>query len=265
MKGIWVPVSAMNAQVKKVDILANNIANAPTTAFKRDDVTFKEHLEAHENGYGDIDLPSKEWSPSDFYHSYGADQAFVKAQKSYTDFSQGQLLPTHMNSDLALSGPGMFHISDGNESFYTRNGQFVVNHNQQLATSSGYIFVNQHLLPELKPISVNPTIPVQINSQGQVFQDGAEVGKLNIVEFENLENLLKSHQQKFTLDKKFQNEIKPSLQTQILQGFSEQSNVNVIIEMSELMKANRHFETLQKALKTYDNMAQKSINELPKL
>lgn len=58
--------------------------------------------------------------------------------------------------------------------------------------------------------------------------------------------------------------LKEQINTSIHQGFIEQSNVNAVSEMSELIKAHRHFESIQKAIKTYDSISSKAVNEMIK-
>ena len=87
-------MSGAIAQQRNVETIANNVANAQTPGFKKDQLAFKEYLSAFEKGVHDIDLPNKEWSPEDFYHSYGAEQGHVRVDGSYTMHSQGQLTPT---------------------------------------------------------------------------------------------------------------------------------------------------------------------------
>ena len=65
MKELWVPLSGALAQQRKVETIANNVANANTTAFKKDKAVFKEHLTAYQKGI-DVDLPSKEWAQKIF-------------------------------------------------------------------------------------------------------------------------------------------------------------------------------------------------------
>ena len=110
MKNIWVPLSGQIAQQRKVETIANNIANANTAGFKKDRLVFKEHLTALTKGSDDIDLPNKEWSPDDFYRSQGAENAYVKVDGSYTNFEQGDLKPTNNPLDMALFGKGFFSL-----------------------------------------------------------------------------------------------------------------------------------------------------------
>ena len=91
MKNIWVPLSGEIAQQRKVETIANNIANANTPGFKKDRLTFKEHLTALDKGLEDIDIPREDWSPEDFYKSQGAQNSHVKVDGSYTVHEQGRL------------------------------------------------------------------------------------------------------------------------------------------------------------------------------
>ena len=101
MKELWVPVSAAISQQQKVDTIANNVANANTPGFKKTDLTFREHLTVLKNGLDDSSLPNKTWSPEDFYATHGKESSFVTTDGSYTNFNQGQVIPTGNIYDLA--------------------------------------------------------------------------------------------------------------------------------------------------------------------
>ena len=136
MKNLWVPVSGALAQQKKVEVIANNVANAGTTGYKKDEIVFGEHLTAYNKGK-DIHLPQKEWSPGDFYHTHGAENAKVKVSGTYTDFQSGQLKATGNPLDIGLKGSGFFELLTKNGIRYTRNGIFSLTPDRQLVTSQG--------------------------------------------------------------------------------------------------------------------------------
>ena len=94
MRELWVPLSGAIAQQRQVETIANNVANANTPGFKKEQVVFKEYLAALEKPDAQIDLPQKEWKPEDFYRSYNSEDAFVKVDGTYTLHEQGQLAPT---------------------------------------------------------------------------------------------------------------------------------------------------------------------------
>ena len=136
MKDIWVPVSGALAQQKKVETIANNVANVNTPGYKRDKMIFKEYLTAYEKG-DDINLPQKEWAPGDFYHTHGAENSKVKIDGTYTDFTTGQLRPTGNPFDFALKGKGFFEVLTKNGVRYTRTGRFSLSPEGRLVTDKG--------------------------------------------------------------------------------------------------------------------------------
>lgn len=277
LKELWVPLSAALAQQRKVETIANNVANANTTAFKKDRAVFKEHLTAFEKGI-DVDLPNKEWAPEDFYRSYGAEKAHVKIDGSYTNFSQGQIRPTNNPLDVALEGNGFLEVLGPNGIRYTRKGNLFINNNNELVTDLGMKVLARVDLPEVgngqEVIDVIKQIPppeerviklgegkITINNQGQLFQKGALVSQLNVVEFKE-PTILKKEGNSLYGNADSRNIKKTQRETIVHQGAVELSNVNPVEEMSKLIKAHRNMESIQRAIKTYDSMAQKAYNDI---
>lgn len=277
MKELWVPLSGAMAQQRKVETIANNVANANTTAFKKDKAVFKEHLTAYEKGV-DVDLPNKEWAPEDFYRSYGSENAHVVVDGTYTNFAQGPIRPTNNPFDFALEGPGFLEVLGPNGVRYTRNGNLSVNSEGEIVTDIGMKILARVDLPEVgngsEVIDVIKQIPqpqdrvirlgagdVNVNHQGQIFQKGVLVGQMNIVEFKNSSTLRKEGNSLF-INTDSRNIKKSKRETIVRQGALELSNVNTVEEMNNLIKAHRQLETIQRAIKTYDNMANKSYNDI---
>lgn len=277
MKELWVPLSGALAQQRKVETIANNVANANTTAFKKDRAVFKEHLTAYEKG-ADIDLPNKEWAPEDFYRSYGAEKAHVVVDGTYTNFAQGPIRPTQNPLDLALQGQGFLEVLGPNGIRYTRKGNLSVNLNGELVNDLGMRILSRVDLPEVgngnEVIDVIKQIPppedrvikfgkgpVTINNEGQISQNGQQVAQLNIVEFNDASILQKEGNSLF-INNDSRNIKKSQRKTIVHQGALELSNVNTVEEMSNLIKAHRQLETIQRAIKSYDNMANKAYNDI---
>lgn len=274
MKNIWVPVSGAIAQQRKVETIANNVANAVTPGFKREDLSFREYLTVLNKGAEDIHLPHQEWRPEDFYKSYGAENAMVQVDGSYTDFTQGQLNPTGNPLDIALQGPGLLEILTPNGIRYTRRGTFSLDQEGHLINELGYAVLapkdpsldvsegqpQQIDEPNKRKIQVG-TGPLVINPNGEIVQGEQVVGKLSIQEFKDLHGLVKEGGGLFINPHPDNKKMAPDT-TQVHQGFIEESNVNAVAEMSELIKANRHFEAIQRAIKAYDNIAGKGVNEI---
>ncbi|MCP4913662.1 MAG: flagellar hook-basal body protein [Oligoflexia bacterium] len=279
MKDIWIPVSGAIAQQRNVETIANNVANANTPGFKKDQAIFKEHLTAFEKGT-DIDLPNKEWSPQDFYRTYGAEKGFVKTVKNYTNFEQGQLTPTNNPMDIALSGQGFFEVLSPNGIRYTRRGSLSVDAAGRLVTQQGYPILAKIDLPttndanELKAILQQvpepkdrvitlDNSPLTVNHNGEVYQKGSKIADLSVVKFKETE-LLKKEGNSLFINKSVENVKREGTKTAVYQGFVERSNVNAVEEMSNLIKAHRQFESLQRVIKTYDSIAGKASNEIAK-
>jgi len=144
-------------QEMKLDNIANHLANASTTGFKADILSFDEELQAH----------------------------------STVDFTQGDFRETGNVLDLALSGDGFFKIQTQQGMRYTRNGTFSLNKDNILVTENG-----DQLMGVNGPISIQGS-NVQINENGEVFVDNNQVGKLSIVTFSSKENLIKEGESLF--------------------------------------------------------------------
>ncbi len=274
MKGLWVPLSGALSQQRKVETIANNVANANTPGFKRDQLVFKEHLTALEKGLESIDLPNREWSPEDFYRSQGAEHSQVKVDGSYTIHEQGQLSPSGNSLDFGLQGKGFFEVLTPNGIRYTRKGTFTLDPSGNLVTDQGFLVLSKIDKAILETNELGKSITktqdpmdriIQVqgnklssNQQGELTLDGQKIAELSIVEFNDLHHLKKEGNSLF-INSDFKNiKTEGKKKTAIHQGFQEQSNVNAIHEMSELIKANRHFGSIQRVIKAYDNLSGKA-------
>lgn len=279
MKDLWVPLSGALSQQRNVETIANNVANANTPGFKRDQLVFKEYLTALDKGLEDIDLPNREWKPEDFYHSHGAEYAKVKVDGTYTIHEQGQLVPTGNSLDFALNGKGFFEVLTPNGVRYTRKGSFTIDPSGKLVTDQGFPVLSRLDKAVLEtdsrglatvatqdPMDRVITIEgnkVSSNMQGEIAVDGNKIADLSIVEFNDVHTLKKEGNSLF-INENFRNvKTEGESKTSLHQGFQEQSNVNAVSEMAALIKANRHFGSIQKVIKAYDNMSGKS-NEISK-
>lgn len=277
MKNIWVPLSGQIAQQRKVETIANNIANANTPGFKKEQLVFKEHLTALNKGLEDIDLPRKEWNPDDFYHTQGAQNAYVDVDGSYTSHEQGPLSPTGNAFDVALNGKGFYEVLTPNGIRYTRLGNFTLSKDGEIVTDRGYKLLskiadnNQNAVENSlsaddansRVIKIPPRNKISISKNGEIFTESGLLSEISVVEFKDL-NALKKEGHSLFINNASENLKRSEITTTTNQGFIEGSNVNAIHEMSELIKAHRHFENIQKAISTYDNISGKAVNDISK-
>lgn len=279
MKNIWVPLSGQVAQQRKVETIANNVANANTVGFKKDQLVFKEHLTALTKGVEDIDIPRKEFSPADFYHTQGAENAMVAVDGSFTIFEQGQLTPTHNPLDVGLQGDGFLEVLTPTGVRFTRKGNLSLNRDGELVTDQGFRILsalnasNESLRdpasvgnfpkPEERVLRVPTNMKLTISNEGEVLTKDGIVGKLSVVEFQDKHALRKEGNSLYITPDET-NILRTDIKTTVNQGYLEGSNVNAIEEMSELIKAHRHFESIQKAINAYDTISGKAANEIGK-
>lgn len=279
MKNIWVPLSGQVAQQRKVETIANNVANANTVGFKKDQLVFKEHLTALTKGVEDIDIPRKEFSPADFYHTQGAENAMVAVDGSFTIFEQGQLTPTHNPLDVGLQGDGFLEVLTPTGVRFTRKGNLSLSRDGELVTDQGFkvlsalnassdalrepAAVDSFPKPEERILRVPTNAKLTINQEGEILTKDGAVGKLSVVEFQDKHALRKEGNSLYITPDET-NILRTDIKTTVNQGFLEGSNVNAIEEMSELIKAHRHFESIQKAINTYDSISGKAANDIGK-
>ena len=276
MRELWVPLSGAIAQQRNVETIANNVANANTPGFKKEQVVFKEYLTALEKGDGEADLPQKEFKPEDFYRSYNAEDAFVKVDGAYTLHEQGQLVPSGNSFDNALSGPGFFEVLTPNGVRFTRKGSFSINNEGKLVTDQGYLVLSKDAPPAIGAdgkfsLSAPPATRAivvgnnkfSISLDGDVYSGSNKIADISLAEFNDIHALKKEGNSLF-INPDQKNIKVGEIKTSVHQGFVEQSNVNAVSEMSSLINANRNFETIQRVIKTYDTMSAKAVNEISK-
>lgn len=276
MSNIWVSISGQVAQQQKVETIANNVANANTVGFKKDQLVFKEHLTALTKGVEDIDIPRNEFSPADFYHTQGAENAMVAVDGSFTIFEQGTMIPTNNPLDVALKGEGFIEVLTPGGVRFTRKGNFSMNRDGELVTDQGYkvlgaIKGNVDLSrepasvpsPEERVIRIPTNSKITFSTEGEILTRDGQIGQLSVVEFKDMHALRKEGNALY-ISPSEENIVRADIKTTVNQGFLEGSNVNAIEEMSELIKAHRHFESIQKAINAYDSISGKAANDIGK-
>jgi flagellar basal-body rod protein FlgF len=265
-KGIFTAVSGAMAQNSRLETIANNIANANTTAFKRDSQVFQEYLTSYEKAPDVITVPRIPASIESFYDMQGGDKSYVDAKGTFTDFAQGAIKPTGNPLDTALEGKGFFEILTPQGVQYTRNGSFNIDSQGRIVNKDGYpvLASGAPTSDAQQRIIYAPQSSFSIGEQGEILSQGQEMSRLSIVQFPNGESLRKVGNGRFA---KIQDSVQPIAATGVrLHGQAlEGSNVNVIQEMTDMISASRVFESTQKAIQAYDQMNGKMIDQVPRL
>lgn len=264
-KGIFSAVSGAMAQSQRLDTIANNLANANTTSFKKDRQVFNEYLSAYERPNDLITVPRVPASIESFYDMQGGDNAYVNSAGTYTNFVQGTLKSTGSPLDIGIDGKGFLEIGTPEGVRWTRNGGLQIDGNGRLVNKEGHPVLRQGQGdPAQRAITVNSR-NVTIAQSGDIYDGGNLVGRLALVEFANPDDLQKVGNSNYTLKSGSTGQPVQSLESRVHQGFLETSNVNVVEEMTDMITANRVFEATQQAIKAHDQMDDKLINQAAKV
>jgi flagellar basal-body rod protein FlgG len=254
MKALAIAATGMNAQQTNLEVIANNIANINTTGFKRARAEFSDLLYQTERLQG---VPSR---ANDNIVPEGASIGLgVKTTAIRNLHIQGSLTSTGNKFDLALTGNGWFQVqgADG-ETLYTRAGAFNTNANGELVTADGYLVEPSITVPA-------NTVEVVVNKTGQVFAriDGQtalqQLGQLQLANFANEagleplgDNLFKETTASGPANTGVPGD--PGFAT-VEQGYLENSNVDPVKEITELISAQRAYEMNSKVIQAADEMA----------
>jgi flagellar basal-body rod protein FlgF len=267
-KGIYTAVSGAVAHSAKLDTIANNIANANTPGFKKDQQIFKEYLTSYERQPEVIEAPKVPSSIDSFYPINGGDKSYVDINGTSTSFSQGALKLTGNPMDLGAEGDVFFEVLTPAGIRMTRNGHFTLNGEGVVVSKQGFPLLldgddGQPTQDRLIQVSDQKNFTVTV--QGDVFVDGANQGRLSLKTVTEKDALHKQGNSLYTIRENFENQVVDATNYKIHQGAFEQSNVNIVKEMTDMINATRIFESTQKAIQAYDQMNQKLTNDVPRL
>ncbi|OQW50376.1 MAG: flagellar biosynthesis protein [Proteobacteria bacterium SG_bin7] len=263
-KGIYAALSGAIAQGQRLDNISNNLANTNTPGFKKDQTVFREYLSNYEKLPTTLNVPRVPASVESFYDMQGADRGYAEAIGSFSDYSQGTLLTTGNNLDIAIEGEGFLEVLTPQGVRFSRSGN--------LRVDSQGVLVNQSGFPVLKTGAQDPAqrvfnvrdSNVTISFNGDIYDRDENLGKLSIINFEEKDVLRKEGNSLFSLRPNTPATPIAAREYKIHQGYIESSNVNIVQEMTDMIAANRLFESSQKAIKAFDQMDEKLNNEVPK-
>lgn len=252
VRGLFTAYTGMNNEQRRLDVLTNNLANAATVGYKSEGTT--------NQSFDDMLAVKIDDSSVLVDQPIGDLTLGVKLGEVYTDYSQGSLRETGNTFDLAIDGQGFFQVSVVNKNgdattMYTRDGSFKM-------TSDGYLVDadGNHLVGSGGPLQV-PTdaTNIVINSTGQIYADGEYIDSVELVDFEDYDYLAKYGTNLYQAVNGAETKEAAGL---IHQGYTEQSNVNSVKEMVNMISITRAYEANQKVMQAYDETLQKACNDI---
>lgn len=266
-KGIYTAVSGAIAQSTKLDTIANNMANVNTPAFKADKQVFREYLTSYEKMPEVIEAPKVPASINSFFPLNGGDKSYVDTAGTSTAHTQGSFKITNAPFDLAIEGDGYFEILTPQGVKWTRNGSFTRNSEGVLVTKQGYpvLLEDDGTPPQDRTITVGDAGKFSVNAQGEVFVNERLSGNISVKTVDEKDALQKDGVNFYKLRDNYSYKVDKPAFFKVHQAALEMSNVNVVNEMTEMIKTTRVFESLQKAIQAYDQMNGKLINDVSKM
>ena len=240
-----IAASGMRSRMETLDLLANNLANASTAGYKADQ-------EAYSLYFGD--------SAREGYEEGRPDAPEMPVvQNTWTDLSQGTLLPTGNPTDLALATKGFFAVQGSNGPIYTRNGHLKVAQNGQLQTQEGYSVLDTNG----KAITLDRMAGFEVSPGGELRQAGAPVATILVVSFDPAaqKERMGGGYYRFAADWKPTAVAAPDLQ----QGKVEASNSSPSNTAVKLVTVMRSFEMLQKAITLSSEMDRRVVEDVAKV
>jgi len=199
-------------QQKRLDVIANNIANASTPGFKKDNIHFSNFL-------GEV---------------------------SYTSMDQGPLRQTDNNMDVALYGNGFLNLQSGQGSYYTRAGNLTVNSDKILVNQDGLPVLGKH-----GPIKIDNPSTLRIDETGQLFDGNKQIDALDIVQF-SPDVVLRKNQNGYFQPASEGAQPSQAQNCTVRQGSLEGANFEPVEEMVKMVETTRNFEAYQKTMQTFD-------------
>jgi len=258
MQSLYTSSTGMLGMQTQIDTTANNIANVNTIGYKKSRAEFAD-LMYHVMEYAGTSTSDTTKSPTGIEVGLG-----VRPTAINKIFSEGSLKETNNNLDIAVIGNGLFKLElpDGTE-VYTKNGAFKRDENGAMVNSDGYKLIPEIVIPEdATDISIGTDGIVTVIQPGQA--QATQIGQINLTNFVNPAGL---HGMGDNLFMETDSSGQPIDGTPgvdglgtLRQGFVELSNVELVVELTDLITGQRAYDANSKVITTSDEMLQTTNN-----
>jgi flagellar basal-body rod protein FlgG len=253
MRALSIAATGMDAQQTRVEVISNNLANMNTTAFAARRAEFSDLHYQIERAAGASTSSDGAVAPEGVQLGLG-----VRTTAISMDMSQGSLKNTSGDLDLAIEGKGFFEVTlPSGEPAYTRDGAFKRTGEGLIVNSEGFRIAGDITIPQdARSISINAEGEVYAYFEGQA--DGQLVGTINLVNFANnkgLESLGGNlYRETAASGAAIVGQAGQDGLGTLRQGYLEESNVDVVQQISELIEAQRGYELNSKVISAADQM-----------
>jgi flagellar basal-body rod protein FlgF len=241
----YIALSQMSALRRQMDVIANNLANVSTPSFRGERVIFRE-LVADRTGM--TSMPGQ-----------GSRASFMTEQGTLRDLRAGAMERTGNSLDVGLVGPGYFVLQGEDAPRYTRHGSFHPDPQGRLVNNDGVAVLGEGD----QPISLPPgETKIEIDRRGVISGKDGVIGRLRVVRFEDEQALRKVG------DNTYEAEADPQPvddKTQVAQGMIEGSNVQGVIEITQMIELLRRYQTANRLMEQEHERARRAIDKLTRV
>lgn len=284
LKGLYTAYTGMLNEQHRMDVLANNLANSTTNGFKKEGTTSQAFDTVLAYKIKDLSEPGN--LPRPMARNRAVDEnelnnpnnedylerrvtrtgmnLGVKIGENYVDYSVGPIKSTGNQFDLAISDRGFFAVEYTNKAGetstkYTRDGNFTMNVQGYLVTQDGDFVLDENG----RRIRMDTGLPVSIDHNGNITQEGAAVATIGLTDFEDY-NYLERFGENYFQPVEGATETE-EVESQIYAGYLEMSNISVVTEMVNMITLQRQYESNQKVITTYDDTLEQAVTQNGKI
>lgn len=261
MKAMWSAASGMKNLQLKIDTISNNLANVQTYGYKKQRLEFKDIMYEQ---LSSLDKVEDEGRPVPVEVGHG-----VMSSATLRSFLGGNLQMTENDTDLAISGEHFFKVLDGNGNIrYTKDGSFKLagtSEGSALVTSEGYYVqgLNGNIVlgENVSEFAVDSAGLMKVKREGNTEYE--TIGTLSLNKFVNpagLRAMGKNLYSETAASGTAVEGVEDGDETEVWQGFIENSNVQIVDEMIQLITAERAYEINSKSIQTADRMLEIANN-----
>ncbi len=236
---LLIALSHQIAAYRSMDVIANNIANASTPAYKRESMKFEEYVESSPPAEGEDAQTSL---------------SFVQDTGTMRDLREGPIEKTNAQFDVAINGSGYFTVKTANGDRYTRNGHFTLDSEGRIATQNGDLLQGDG--GEITVTSDDGDI--HIAEDGTVTGAKGQLGKVKLAQFDDERALQKQGASLYATDQQPKAVEKPNIK----QGALESSNVEPVVEISHMLEVTRAYEMTANLTQSQQDLMRQAIDKL---
>lgn len=250
-KGFYNLTSGILSQTRRLDVIGNNMTNLSTAGYKAETYTDKTFGEVLISRIGNKDKSGAQVIGSESY--------ILAPDKLYVDYTQGSFTETGMPLDFAIQGDGFFAIQTEGGVEYTRDGDFSLNDQGQLCLTGHGLVLGQ----DGAPITLSSD-RIRSDTSGRLYdQDsGSYLGQIGVYTFADNGQLAKGESGLFQAGGQ---QAQAAQTPTVLWKYTEDSNVDMLREMTQMLTAQRTLQGGAQVLKLYDSLLTKATTEVGSL